>query len=409
MAVGNTPFPALPPLEGVRLGSAMAGIKKPNRRDVVVIELPATATVSGVFTRNAFCAAPVLVAKQHLEQCRAEQRSPRFWLVNTGNANAGTGDAGLRDARASCAELAQRAGVAVEDVLPFSTGVIGEPLPMERLLAGLSPALESMASDSAAWENAGQGILTTDTRAKGATVSLDVDGQQVTINGITKGSGMIKPNMATMLGFVVTDATIEASLLDRLLRETVDRSFNCITVDSDTSTNDACMLAATGTGPRIVDDAQITAFREALQQVMTELAQAIIRDGEGATKFITLQVDDARSRQEALDVAFTVAHSPLVKTALYASDANWGRILAAVGRAPVDDFDVNRVVIELGDVRLVEHGGRADGYTEAAGSAVMAASDITIRISLGRGDESATVWTSDLSHDYVSINADYRS
>lgn len=409
MAVGNTPFPALPPLEGVRLGSAMAGIKKPNRRDVVVIELPATATVSGVFTRNAFCAAPVLVAKQHLDQCRAEQRSPRFWLVNTGNANAGTGDAGLRDARASCAELAQRAGVAVEDVLPFSTGVIGEPLPMERLLAGLSPALESMASDSAAWENAGQGILTTDTRAKGATVSLDVDGQQVTINGITKGSGMIKPNMATMLGFVVTDATIEASLLDRLLRETVDRSFNCITVDSDTSTNDACMLAATGTGPRIVDDAQITAFREALQQVMTELAQAIIRDGEGATKFITLQVDDARSRQEALDVAFTVAHSPLVKTALYASDANWGRILAAVGRAPVDDFDVNRVVIELGDVRLVEHGGRADGYTEAAGSAVMAASDITIRISLGRGDESATVWTSDLSHDYVSINADYRS
>tara|TARA_R110002012_G_scaffold148450_1_gene307286 strand:+ start:3385 stop:4614 length:1230 start_codon:yes stop_codon:yes gene_type:complete len=409
MAVGNTPFPALPPLEGVRLGSAMAGIKKPNRRDVVVIELPATATVAGVFTRNAFCAAPVLVAKQHLEQCRAEQRSPRFWLVNTGNANAGTGDAGLRDARASCAELAQRAGVAVEDVLPFSTGVIGEPLPMERLLAGLTPALESMASDSAAWENAGQGILTTDTRAKGATVSLDVDGQQVTINGITKGSGMIKPNMATMLGFVVTDATIEVSLLDRLLRETVDRSFNCITVDSDTSTNDACMLAATGTGPRIVDDAQITAFREALQQVMTELAQAIIRDGEGATKFITLQVDDARSRQEALDVAFTVAHSPLVKTALYASDANWGRILAAVGRAPVDDFDVNRVVIELGDVRLVEHGGRADGYTEAAGSAVMAASDITIRISLGRGDESATVWTSDLSHDYVSINADYRS
>lgn len=409
MAVGNTPFPALPPLEGVRLGSAMAGIKKPNRRDVVVIELPATATVSGVFTRNAFCAAPVLVAKQHLEQCRAEQRSPRFWLVNTGNANAGTGDAGLRDARASCAELAQRAGVAVEDVLPFSTGVIGEPLPMERLLAGLTPALESMASDSAAWENAGQGILTTDTRAKGATVSLDVDGQQVTINGITKGSGMIKPNMATMLGFVVTDATIEVSLLDRLLRETVDHSFNCITVDSDTSTNDACMLAATGTGPRIVDDAQITAFREALQQVMTELAQAIIRDGEGATKFITLQVDDARSRQEALDVAFTVAHSPLVKTALYASDANWGRILAAVGRAPVDDFDVNRVVIELGDVRLVEHGGRADGYTEAAGSAVMAASDITIRISLGRGDESATVWTSDLSHDYVSINADYRS
>ncbi|WGI26879.1 bifunctional glutamate N-acetyltransferase/amino-acid acetyltransferase ArgJ [Halomonas alkaliantarctica] len=409
MAVGNTPFPELPPLEGVRLGVAMAGIKKPDRRDVVVIELPETATVSGVFTRNAFCAAPVLVAKQHLEQCRADNRSPRFWLINTGNANAGTGEAGLRDARASCAELAKQAGVSEQDVLPFSTGVIGEPLPMERLLAGLAPALESLASDSVAWEHAGQGILTTDTRAKGASVAVEIGNQQVRINGITKGSGMIKPNMATMLGFVVTDATIEAPLLDRLLRETVDRSFNCITVDSDTSTNDACMLAATGIGPRIADDEQIAVFSNALQRVMTELAQAIIRDGEGATKFVTLQVDEAKSRQEALDVAFTVAHSPLVKTALYASDANWGRILAAVGRAPVNDFDVNRVVIDLGDVRLVENGGRAEGYTEAAGSAVMAESEITIRINLGRGEESATVWTSDLSHDYVSINADYRS
>lgn len=409
MAVGNTSFPDMPPLNGVRLGVAMAGIKKPNRRDVVVIELPETATVSGVFTQNAFCAAPVVVAKQHLEQCRADSRSPRFWLINTGNANAGTGETGLRDARASCAELAKQAGVNEHDVLPFSTGVIGEPLPMEQLLAGLAPALKTRACDGAAWQHAGQGILTTDTRAKGATVTLDVGDQTVTINGIAKGSGMIKPNMATMLGFVVTDAAIEAPLLDRLLRETVDRSFNCITVDSDTSTNDACMLAATGTGPQIVDEEQVSIFRHALQQVMTELAQAIIRDGEGATKFVTLQVGEANSRQEALDVAFTVAHSPLVKTALYASDANWGRILAAVGRAPVSDFDVNRVVIELGDVRLVEHGGRAAGYTEAAGSAVMAQSDITIRINLGRGEESATVWTSDLSHDYVSINADYRS
>ncbi|MDN6322839.1 MAG: bifunctional glutamate N-acetyltransferase/amino-acid acetyltransferase ArgJ [Halomonas sp.] len=409
MAVGNTSFPDMPPLNGVRLGVAMAGIKKPNRRDMVVIELPETATVSGVFTQNAFCAAPVVVAKQHLEQCRADSRSPRFWLINTGNANAGTGEAGLRDARASCAELAKQAGVNEHDVLPFSTGVIGEPLPMERLLAGLAPALETLTCDGAAWQHAGQGILTTDTRAKGATVTLDIGDQAVTINGIAKGSGMIKPNMATMLGFVVTDAAIEAPLLDRLLRETVDRSFNCITVDSDTSTNDACMIAATGTGPQIVDEEQVSIFRHALQQVMTELAQAIIRDGEGATKFVTLQVGEANSRQEALDVAFTVAHSPLVKTALYASDANWGRILAAVGRAPVSDFDVNRVVIELGDVRLVEHGGRAAGYTEAAGSAVMAQSDITIRINLGRGEESATVWTSDLSHDYVSINADYRS
>ena len=409
MAVGNTPFPELAPLKGVRLGGAMAGIKKPNRRDVVVIELPETATVSGVFTRNAFCAAPVVVAKQHLEQCRAENRSPRYWLINTGNANAGTGETGLRDARASCAELAKQAGVNAEEVLPFSTGVIGEPLPMERLMAGFAPALNDLADDSAAWQHAGQGILTTDTRAKGATVTVDIGDQQVTINGIAKGSGMIKPNMATMLGFVVTDAAIEASLLDRLLRDTVDRSFNCITVDSDTSTNDACMLAATGTGARISDETQIAAFSNALQRVMTELAQAIIRDAEGATKFVTLQVGEAQSRQEALDVAFTVAHSPLVKTALYASDANWGRILAAVGRAPVNDFDVNRVVIDLGDVRLVEQGGRAAGYTEEAGSAVMAQPEITIRINLGRGEESATVWTSDLSHDYVSINADYRS
>ncbi|WP_235042040.1 bifunctional glutamate N-acetyltransferase/amino-acid acetyltransferase ArgJ [Vreelandella profundi] len=409
MAVGNVPFPEMLPLNGVRLGTAMAGIKKPGRRDLVVIELPESATVSGVFTRNAFCAAPVVVAKQHLEHCRAQGRSPRFWLINTGNANAGTGETGMRDAHDSCAALAEQLGVSAQDILPFSTGVIGEPLPMDRLLAGFAPALESLSSDGVAWQHAGQGILTTDTRPKGATATLEINGQQVTINGITKGSGMIKPNMATMLGFVVTDATIETPLLDRLLRETVDRSFNCITVDSDTSTNDACMLAATGTGPSIVDEGDVSAFHDALQGVMTELAQAIIRDAEGSTKFVTLHVDGAKSREESLDVAFTVAHSPLVKTALYASDANWGRILAAVGRAPVSDFDVNRVVIDLGDVRLVENGGRAASYTEAAGSAVMAQAEIAIRINLGRGDESATVWTSDLSHDYVSINADYRS
>ncbi|MGO2146878.1 bifunctional glutamate N-acetyltransferase/amino-acid acetyltransferase ArgJ [Halomonas sp.] len=409
MAVGNSPFPVMPPLAGVRLGSAMAGIKKPGRRDMVVIELPASATVSGVFTRNAFCAAPVSVAKAHIERCREQGQAPCYWLINTGNANAGTGKQGLHDAYASCKAVAEQAGVAEHQVLPFSTGVIGEPLPMERLLAGITPALASGADNSQAWQNAGEGILTTDTRAKGASVTAKVSDGSVTINGITKGSGMIKPNMATMLGFVVTDAAIEQSLLDRLLRETVDASFNCITVDSDTSTNDACMLAATGTGAAIEDDEDIAVFRDALQQVMTSLAQAIIRDGEGATKFVTLQVDGAESRQEALDVAFTVAHSPLVKTALYASDANWGRILAAVGRAPVADFDVDRIVIDLADVRLVEEGGRAAGYTEAAGSAVMAQDEITIRISLGRGQESATVWTSDLSHDYVSINADYRS
>lgn len=409
MAVGNVPFPELPPLDGVRLGSVMAGIKKSGRRDLVVIELPETATVAGVFTRNAFCAAPVSVAKAHLASCLREGLAPRYWLINTGNANAGTGEAGLNDAYASCAALAEQAGVASSQVLPFSTGVIGEPLPMERLLAGLPGAQAALSTSHQAWQQAGEGILTTDTRAKGATVTLTVGEQQVTINGISKGSGMIKPNMATMLGFVVTDAALEQSLLHRLLRDTVDRSFNCITVDSDTSTNDACMLAATGTGARIESDEHIALFRDALQQVMTQLAQAIIRDGEGATKFVTLQVGGAVSRQEALDVAFTVAHSPLVKTALYASDANWGRILAAVGRAPVDDFDVSRVVIDLGDVRLVENGGRAASYSEAAGSAVMAQAEISIQINLGRGDASATVWTSDLSHDYVSINADYRS
>ncbi|RUR32405.1 bifunctional glutamate N-acetyltransferase/amino-acid acetyltransferase ArgJ [Vreelandella andesensis] len=409
MAVGNLPFPELPPLNGVRLGSAMAGIKKPDRRDVVVIELPDTATVAGVFTRNAFCAAPVIVAKAHLEECASAARVPRYWLVNTGNANAGTGASGLQDAYASCEALAEQMGIDKSQILPFSTGVIGEPLPMARLLAGIPSALGSLTDTSLAWQQAGEGILTTDTRAKGATVTVSIGDQQVTINGITKGSGMIKPNMATMLGFVVTDAAIEQSLLVSLLRETVDRSFNCITVDSDTSTNDACMLAATGTGVRIESEEQVATFRNALQRVMTELAQAIIRDGEGATKFVTLQVNQATTRQEALDVAFTVAHSPLVKTALYASDANWGRILAAVGRAPVEAFDVDQVVIDLGDVRLVENGGRADSYTEAAGSAVMAQDEIIIRINLGRGEESATVWTSDLSHDYVTINADYRS
>lgn len=409
MAVGNTPFPELPPIKGVRLGTAKAGIKQPARRDVVVIELPESATVAGVFTQNAFCAAPVTVAKAHLARCLDSGLSPRYWLINTGNANAGTGAEGLRDAYASCAALAAQLEVAESQVLPFSTGVIGEPLPMERLLAGLPHAVDSLEAASQAWQYAGEGILTTDTRAKGATVSVDIGEQRVTINGITKGSGMIKPNMATMLGFVVTDAAIEQTLLEQLLRETVDRSFNCITVDSDTSTNDACMLAATGSGVPIETDEHIAIFRNALQRVMTELAQLIIRDGEGATKLITLQVNEAANRQEALDVAFTVAHSPLVKTAFYACDANWGRILAAVGRAPVDAFDVSRVAIDLGDVRLVEKGGRSASYTEEAGSAVMAQEEITVRIRLGRGTESATVWTSDLSHEYVTINADYRS
>ena len=409
MAVGETRFPAMPAIDGLRLGSSMAGIKKPGRRDLVVIEIPPGARVAGSFTQNAFCAAPVTVAKGNLASCQARGEGARLLVINTGNANAGTGEVGLRDAQATCAELARLAGVSEDAVLPFSTGVIGEPLPMDRLLGGLPAALASLDEGAEAWRQAGEGILTTDTRPKGASVSLEMGEKTVVINGISKGSGMIKPNMATMLAFVATDAAIAQPLLDALLRETVDRSFNCITVDGDTSTNDACLLIATGRGAEVVSDEQIAVFRNGLQRVMTELAQAIIRDGEGATKFVTLQVNEASSRQEALDVAFTVAHSPLVKTALFASDANWGRILAAVGRAPVTDFDVTRLTIDLGDIRLVEYGGRAAGYTEEAGSRVMSEEEIVIRITLGRGEESATVWTSDLSHDYVSINAEYRS
>tara|TARA_B100000700_G_scaffold28456_2_gene27323 strand:+ start:88194 stop:89417 length:1224 start_codon:yes stop_codon:yes gene_type:complete len=407
MAVGETVFPQMPVIKGLRLGTASAGIKKPGRRDLVVIDVPEGASVAGTFTRNAFCAAPVQVAKRHLSARCERGLAPRYFVINTGNANAGTGAAGMRDAQASCDELARLTGVEGEAVLPFSTGVIGEPMPMERLLGALPQALEALREDG--WEDAAEGILTTDTRPKGATRSLTIDGETVTIAGISKGSGMIQPNMATMLGFVATDAAIPQQRLEALLRDGVSRSFNCITVDSDTSTNDACMLVATGQGATLESDEALEAFRAALDEVLVELAQAIIRDGEGATKFVTLDVEGAASRQEALDVAFTVAHSPLVKTALYASDANWGRILAAVGRAPVADFDVDRVVIDLGDVRLVEQGGRADGYTEAAGSAVMAGEEIPIRIRLGRGEAQATVWTSDLSHDYVSINADYRS
>lgn len=402
MAVGKSVFPEMPAIGGVRLGTAMAGIKKPDRRDLVVIEVPEGATVAATFTRNAFCAAPVHVARDHLQHT-----APRYLLVNTGNANAGTGARGRQDAESCCNSLADLAGVDAHQVLPFSTGVIGEPLPVERIAAGLPAALESLSE--AGWEMAAEGILTTDTRIKGASMQVELSDGTVTINGISKGSGMIQPNMATMLGFVACDAAIDAARLQQWLRDAVRVSFNAITVDSDTSTNDACTLIATGRGPKVESPEDEQRFREALTTVLTDLAQAIIRDGEGATKFVTLQVEQATSVDEARAVAFTVAHSPLVKTALYASDANWGRILAAVGRAPVDELDVERIVIDLGDVRLVEHGGRADGYTEEAGARVMAQEEIVIRIQLGRGDANATVWTSDLSHDYVSINADYRS
>ena len=404
MAVGPSELPVFFPVSGVRLGVASAGIKKPGRKDVVIVECPEQASVVGVFTKNAFCAAPVLVAKEHLLQ-----GTPRYLLVNTGNANAGTGEQGYQAALQCCSALAEVASVSAQQVLPFSTGVIGEPLPTDKIEAALPAAFENLAEDN--WADAAEGILTTDTRPKGAVAQVTVNGQQVSISGISKGSGMIKPNMATMLGFVATDADIDADLLQEMLTISTNRSFNRITVDSDTSTNDACMLIATKCSARIdrTDQDAVDAFQQALDNVMRELAHAIVKDGEGATKFVEINVESAATAKDALEVAFTVAHSPLVKTALFASDANWGRILAAVGRAEVSQIDVNRISIWLDDVQIVADGGRAADYTEEAGSAVMARENIQIRIDMGVGSEQDTVWTTDLSHDYVSINADYRS
>jgi len=407
MAVGPSTFPAdMPAIAGFQIGVAEAGIKKPGRRDLVIMALEAGSRLAGTFTRNAFCAAPVHVAREHLT---AGVEGPRYLVINTGNANAGTGEQGMTDARATCQALAEIAGCDAKAVLPFSTGVIGEPLPMDRLTAALPTAFADLGEGD--WSAAAHGIMTTDTRPKGSWRTLTLsNGESVTLAGVSKGSGMICPNMATMLGFVATDAdlAIDQAALDAMLRRVVVKSFNSITVDSDTSTNDACMLAVTGQAGRIEGE-DLIAFEAALAEVMLELAQAIIRDGEGATKFVTIEVSEARSQEEARAVGFTVAHSPLVKTALYASDANWGRILAAVGRAPLEELDVTGVAITLNGVTIVEQGGRADSYTEAAGSAAMAEEELVIGIRLGRGQQEARIWTSDLSHDYVSINADYRS
>ena len=404
MACGPSELPVFNFISGVRLGVASAGIKKPGRKDIVVIECSAESTVAGVFTKNAFCAAPVQVAKKHLDKAQ-----PRYFLVNTGNANAGTGSSGVDSANRCCAALAALTGVMAHEVLPFSTGVIGEPLPVAKIEAALADAVADLAEDN--WAEAAQGILTTDTRPKGAVATLEISGQPVKISGISKGSGMIKPNMATMLGYIATDAKIDQKLLQQMLTTATDRSFNRITIDSDTSTNDACMLIATGAAAEIKadDSAAVAAFQQALDDVAKTLAHAIVKDGEGATKFVEVQVNHAANAEEALEVAFTVAHSPLVKTALFASDANWGRILAAVGRANVDQLNVDTINIWLGDVQIVENGGRCAAYTEDAGSAVMAQENITICIDLARGQVHETVWTTDLSHEYVTINADYRS
>ncbi|HRX70453.1 MAG: bifunctional glutamate N-acetyltransferase/amino-acid acetyltransferase ArgJ [Gammaproteobacteria bacterium] len=389
---------------GIRLGTACAGIKYPDRGDLVIIEAAAETQAAAVFTQNAFCAAPVTTARAHLHQA-----APRYLVINTGNANAGTGVKGVADAATTCQALAEHAGCRAEEVLPFSTGVIGEPLPLERLVAGLPAALAALRPDG--WTEAAQGIMTTDTRPKWASRRINFGEHDVTVTGIAKGAGMICPNMATMLAFVATDAVADQALLQQTLNEAVANSFNAITVDGDTSTNDALVLLATGqSGVNIpLEGEDRDLFARTVREVCIELAQAIIRDGEGATKFIAIQVEEGRDVAECRQVAYTIAHSPLVKTAFFASDPNWGRILAAVGRAGLADLDLEQVTIYLDEVCIVRAGERAVDYTEARGQEVMARSDIAIRIELGRGMETARIWTTDLSYDYVRINAEYRT
>ena len=410
MAVGEFELPRLHPVAGIKVGVAEAGIKYPDRPDVAVFEIAPGSHTAGVFTRNRFCAAPVQVCKQHLQF-----DYPRYLVVNTGNANAGTGERGLQDALACCEKIAELRGGDKQAVLPFSTGVIGEFLPMDKLLPGIEKAVANCQTDQ--WPLAAQAILTTDTRSKGASAQFDYQGQTVTVTGIAKGSGMIKPNMATMLAFVATDAAVEQALLQKMLGIVVDKTFNRISVDGDTSTNDCCMLVATGRAFSGDEDGILQnnqsplydSLMEALYGVCLQLAQELVKDGEGATKFISVEVAEGKNSEDCLAVAYTIAHSPLVKTALFASDPNWGRILAAVGRAPIESLDIEKVNIYLDDVCIVSRGGVDKNYREAAGEKVMQREEITIRVELGQGQAHETVWTSDLSHDYVKINAEYRT
>ena len=398
---------SLLPVGGVRLGTAAAHIKKPGRKDLLLIELAQETTVAGIFTKNRFCAAPVTVALEHL----AAGKGVRALLVNTGNANAGTGEPGLAAARTSCAEVANLLDCEAQQVLPFSTGVIMEPLPLDRLVAGLPACVADLHADN--WAHAAQAIMTTDIVAKATSRRIKLASKTVTITGIAKGSGMIHPNMATMLGYIATDAAVAQPLLQQMVRHVGDASFNCISVDGDTSTNDALLLLATGASGAPVISSTLSAEYAQLQAAVTEvaiqLAQAIVRDGEGASKFITIQVEGGASVAECKQVAYAVARSPLVKTAFFASDPNLGRILAAIGYAGVDDLDVQRLKLYLDDVLVAEYGGRAASYREEDGQRVMQQSDITVRIALERGSAQATVWTCDFSYDYVKINASYRS
>ncbi len=394
------------PVPGVRLGTAAAGIKYPDRHDLLVIELAETANCAGVFTRNAFCAAPVHVARKHLHT-----RVSRYLLINSGNANAGTGQQGMQDALQSCEVLASLTDCESDQILPFSTGVIGENLPLDRMAKAMPDALTRL--DESAWQDAARAIMTTDTRPKLVSRQFEVSGETVTVTGIAKGSGMIRPDMATMLAYVATDLNVDAALLQDCLLQAVKPSFNSITVDGDTSTNDACILMASGVSSlEPITDPTAEAYIKLCETVMDvciHLAREIVRDGEGATKLVQVQVEQAASEDEARDVAYTIAHSPLVKTALFASDPNWGRILAAVGRAGVRDLDIDRVELWLDDVCIVRDGGRAVGYTEVAGQLVMDQNEFTIRVKLRRGGSETRILTCDLSYDYVKINAEYRT
>ena len=401
MAVGSNDLGKLFPVPGIRMAAVSAGIKMPGRLDCVFFELENNAKVAGVFTTNAFCAAPVTICREHLSN-----NTPRYFVINTGNANAGTGQAGMDNAKQVCLTIAELKNLPVSTILPFSTGVIGEQLPVNKITNIIPNALDSMNDDG--WLECATGIMTTDTRPKAVSRQIEIEGKTITITGIAKGAGMIKPNMATMLAFIFTDAEISQPDLQSMLGDAVNCSFNRITVDCDTSTNDCCMLSATGRSGVVVTQ-ENNGFSKALQEVFISLAQGLIRDAEGASKFVTIIVEKGQSNEECLQLAYTVAESPLVKTALFASDPNWGRILAAVGRAGLENFDIDKVSIFLGDVCIVENGAVAESYTEEAGQQVMDQEEIAIRISLGRGASTETVWTSDLSHDYVTINAEYRT
>ena len=404
MAVNQPVFPKMNPVAGISLGTTNAGIKQTERDDLLVMQMVEGGSCAAVFTQNAFCAAPVHVAKAHLD------KTPRWLIINSGNANAGTGQQGMNDALKSCTEFAQLVGGKSSQILPFSTGVIGEPLPIKKIISALPKAIESLTETH--WQPAANAIMTTDTFAKGVSKIIEIAGEKITITGISKGAGMIQPNMATMLGFIATDAKISPNLLQKCLSHAAELSFNRITIDGDTSTNDACVVMASGCSKAAeitADNENYLIFSKAIETICKSLAEAIVRDGEGATKFIRIHVKQALNQEEANIVGKTIAHSPLVKTAFFASDPNWGRILAAIGRAGVENLEVDKIEIYLGDVCIVEKGCRAASYTELAGQAVMDKAEITVTVKLGRGNIKEEILTCDFSYDYVKINAEYRT